>query len=351
MNDSALPPLRLGVCGLGYGLYHMQRLLAGPHGHRIEVRALADSNSQRCAAAAGVLGGATYPNLDAMLADAEIEAVALFTPPIHRAEQILKCVRSGRHVMTTKPLELDPEVALAALLEAERLGRCVFLNSPSPVLGEDLVQIGRWRSEHNLGRLIFAQSDCWYRSTEKPDGSWYDDPRLCPGAPIFRLGIYGLNDLAALAGEPVEVQVSLARILTGRPTPDVAQMSVRFAEGTLGCIRATWCCDPIRDNQVSEYVFERGTIRRDYNSRDHRNASHTTLLLDAVDQEGNLFQRTAEISNQLVNSAYRWDLFHQAVRGRTIPDRLSAEQIVAGVRLVGLMKRALEGTGVWSHGT
>ena len=345
MNSSAnLAPLRIGLCGLGYGLKHFDSLLKSPHAARIDLRAVCDLRADR----RQKFKKPGYETLDQMLAEADIEAVALFTGPAGRANLIRKAIRAGKDVMTTKPFELSAAEAIDVLGEARSLGRTVFLNSPAPVLGEDIRQILKWQRAHNLGRLIFARCDSWYRAIESPDGSWYDDPRQCPVAPIFRLGIYGINDILALVeGQIMEVQVLQDRVLTGRPTPDVAQLGIRFSQGTVACVRATWCCGPIRDNQVSEFVFERGTISRTYSTRDHRTAAETILTLDAVDLNERLFSDEARISNLVVNSAYRWDIFHAAVRGLRTDDLLSAEQIVAGIRVVERMKQAVEAGGLW----
>ena len=199
-----------------------------------------------------------------------------------------------------------------------------------------------------MGKLIFVRSDSWYKATESADGTWYDDPLRCPVAPIFRLGIYGINDILALAeGKLVELQVLEDRVLTGRPTPDVAQLGMKFSEGTIACVRATWCCGPIRDNQVSEFVFERGCIDRTYSARDHRNAEYSILRLDAFDKDERVFSDECKISNLVVNSAYRWDLFHRAVRGIETPDLLTPEQIVAGIRVIERMSEAVRAGGVW----
>lgn len=340
-------PLQIGVCGLSYGLYNMDRLQRSDEGRFVRIRALCDAQPARLASGVARFGCPGYASLDQMLAaEPEIEAVALFTPPAGRAELVGQLIRAGKHVMTTKPLELDPAAALRVLHEARLLDKVVFLNSPAPVLGDDLRQILAWQREFNLGQLIFMQSDCWYWGQQRPDGTWYDDPARCPAAPILRLGIYGINDVLPLADELVELHVNLARVRNLRPMPDVGQLSLRFASGAMACIRATWCCEPIRDNQVSEFVFEHGTIRRDYSTRDHRNAPETKLELEAVDGQG-LVRKTAVIRNTQVNSAYRWDLFHACIRGEPVPDLLSPEQTVAGVRVIGAMVEALANGGVW----
>lgn len=357
MSDSPSPvvspplnsaPVKIGVCGLGYGLHHMRHLVRSPQSHHVQIQAACDERALRRAEGARVLGCPDYASLTAMLAAADIEAVALFSGPVGRAELIRQILRAGKHVMTTKPFELDAAAGLAVLHEAQVRGLTVFLNSPAPVLGADLLQIMRWRERYGLGRLIFTRMDSWYRSTEKADGSWYDDPGLCPVAPIFRLGIYGLNDTLALAaGHLAEVQVLQSRVLTGRPTPDVAQLALRFSDGAMACIRASWCCGPIRDNQVSEFVFEHGAIWRDYSLRDHRSAPDTVLTLEASTPDGGLVNDRAIISNLEVNSAYRWDLFQRAVRGETIAGLLSPNQIMAGVRVVAAMIHAARHGGVW----
>ncbi len=92
--------------------------------------------------------------------------------------------------MTTKPFELDPKAAMATLREARRRHRIIHLNCPAPLLSPDLEQIERWREEFQLGKPVGARADAWTNYREKADGSWYDDPKLCPVAPIFRIGIY-----------------------------------------------------------------------------------------------------------------------------------------------------------------
>jgi len=349
MNPTSQPdPIRIGVCGLGYGLEHISRLLSSPSSAFVRVEAICDSRADRLRMASSRLGITAYSDLSSMMAGAPIEAVALFTGPSGRARLIREVIHAGKHVMTTKPFELDAREGLEVLEEARRIGRVVFINSPAPVLGQDIQVIRSWRDKHSLGRLIFSLCDCWYSSWEKADGTWYDDPKLCPAAPIFRIGIYGINDILSIADDELaELQVLQSRVRTGRPTPDVAQLSLRFSGGSMATVRASWCCDPVRDNQASEFVFERGVIRRTYSTPYHWTATQTVLKLEAVDAQGKIFEDTAVVSNQYTNSAYRWDLFHAAVRGTLTEPIFPPERLVGGIRVIEIMKKALENGGVW----
>jgi predicted dehydrogenase len=275
-----------------------------------------------------------------MLAESDIEAVALFTGPAGRAGLIHRILHAGKHVMTTKPFEVDPEAGLAVLKEAAELGLVVHLNSPSALPGDDIRQILSWQREHNLGDLIFANMDGWYQRREEADGSWYDDPVLCPVAPCFRLGIYCINDLMLLAGTPLEVQVLESRKLTGRPTPDIAQLSIRFEGGAIATVRNSFCSTPTRGVHGSELVFERGVVLRSYDGENHFTAPNITLKLEAIADNGRRRCEEALIPANRASHAYRWDAFHRAVRGVSREGEITLETISNGIRIVTAMARA-----------
>src|SRR5262249_4882665 len=153
-----------------------------------------------------MLGVRTYESLDEILADPVIPAVGLYTGPSRRADLLRKIIRAGKHVMTTKPFELDPHAALEVMQEARSRGCIVHLNSPAPVMPLDVSQIKQWQTEFRLGEPVACRADVWAGYREKADGSWCDDPELCPVAPIFRLGIYLINDLLEIFGPADEVQ-------------------------------------------------------------------------------------------------------------------------------------------------
>ena len=227
--------LRVGVVGLRFGLAYMETLMRTPRGKGLlDVKAVCDADPVKLAAGERALGGRGCTDLDMMLDDPEVEAVALFTGPVGRAALVRKIVRAGRHVMTTKPFELDPDAAAEALAEAARLGKVVHLNSPAASTPDDVRRIMTWQKKYDLGRPLAAHWQTWCRYREKADGSWYDDPRQCPVAPIFRLGIYALNDLLYFFTRPSEVHVTHSRLFTGRPTPDHALLTVKFADGGAG---------------------------------------------------------------------------------------------------------------------
>ncbi|RZU11377.1 putative dehydrogenase [Kribbella rubisoli] len=248
------------VVGLRFGRTMLQTLGGSP---RIDLVGVCDLDQDLAAAVAADQGLRHYADLDEILADPDVAAVGLFTSPVGRAALLSRIVRAGKPVVTTKPFEIDPDRARAVLDEARDRAVVVRLNSPSSSPTTELALVDQWRAQHDLGRPIGAQAAVWASYQEAPDGSWYDDPLLCPAAPITRLGVYLVNDLVRLMGPAKRVQVLSSRVRTGRPTADNAQLALTFQGGALATVFASFCVDDglAYGNELTVH-YERGTVSR-----------------------------------------------------------------------------------------
>ena len=325
-----MAPVNLVVVGLHFGRTMMNDLL--PTGSAaVRIVGVCDLDLELAASTAEAIGVRRYTDLAAVLADPGVHAVALFTGPAGRAGLIRQAVRAGKHVMTTKPFELDPYTADEVLREARRLGVVIQLNSPSPVVTADLVQIGDWRDTFELGRAVGAQGGVWASYQESPDGSWYDDPDRCPAAPVTRLGIYLVNDLVRLFGPASRVQVLESRLRTGRPTPDNAHLSIGFPGGAIGAVFASFSVDdgrPYRDRLTVNY--ERGTI-----TRTREEGSVVRLELARAGHPVQVVDLTAA-----PGGGYDWGAFARAVRSGLENTDSNLSEIVGGVCVLEAMGRA-----------
>jgi myo-inositol 2-dehydrogenase/D-chiro-inositol 1-dehydrogenase len=100
-------PLRVGICGLGrMGRLHAEQLARYTPGCTL-VAACSPEAAER-AWAHDTLGVATlYDDLPALLADPQVDAVALVTPTALHADQTIAALEAGKHVFVEKPLALD----------------------------------------------------------------------------------------------------------------------------------------------------------------------------------------------------------------------------------------------------
>jgi predicted dehydrogenase len=331
-------PIKIAVVGLNFGAWMIENeLLSEFAGKYVRIAAVCDAREDKAREWADKLNVPYCTDLEQLLANPEIEAAALFTGPVGRARLIEKIIEAGKHVMTTKPFENDSEEARRVLARARELGITVHLNSPAPELRGDLRQVQEWIRTLDLGRPVAfrAETTCSYR--EKPDGSWYDDPQLCPAAPIFRLGIYLINDCVRFFGEVEQVSVFQSRLFTGRPTADNAQLSLLFTNGALGNVFASFCID---DKQYYKTAFtmnfERGTICRNIGPRPHSTDRRPNLMQVAAVHNGRQVIESVEAES---NEGYQWDVFYATVRGERTDDPAYHDQIVTGIRVIEMMKR------------
>lgn len=343
-KPTSAAPVRIVVVGLNFGRHIVERL-GGDDGHPdMRLTGLCDLDRTKAEALSKAHGGLPiYDSLDDVLADPDVDAVGLFTGPEGRARLLQTIIRAGKDAMTTKPFEQSPEAARAVLEEARQLGRVIHLNSPNPGISPDLQAISRWREELDMGAPVSIRSDVWTHYREEADGNWYDDPAKCPAAPVFRLGIYRINDMVRLFGRARRVYVTSTRLFTGRPTSDNAQLSIEFENGAIGNVFASFC---VRDGdhyrKTLTVNYERGTVYRDVGPERGDGIALTAVVNDDVWQPRRI---AASTTVETVSGDYDWSGFAAAVRGEPEAPSYDVEHVVEPIRIVGSMAES-ERTGL-----
>lgn len=337
MSSSGL--IQIGIMGLNFGRHIIEQLYARPAADHFKLAAVCDLDVEKASAFGVSHQVAAHFSLESLLADRSVSAVGLFTGPNGRASLIRRILHAGKDVITTKPFESDPDAALDVLREAQRLGRVIHLNSPGPVLSDDIGRILDWTRQHKLGAPIGARADVWASYRERADGTWYDDPGKCPVAPVFRLGVYLINDLIRLFGPVRDVQVLQSRIFTGRPTADNAQLNLLFENGALGNIFASFCVnDGDHYRNALTLNFENGTIYRNAGPERVGNQSELALVMNRANRR-EVVERAIVAGT---SGSYQWEAFARAVRGEKTANETTPEQIVAGLRVIQAMSRRAE---------
>mgnify|MGYP001377769551 CR=1 FL=1 len=328
--------IKMVLVGLRFGRMIVEgQLLEGPGKEYIDLVGVYDLDEKKCREVSEAHNIKAYNSWDEILNDPEIEAVGLYTGPNGRADLIRNIMQAGKHVMTTKPFELDPEAALKVMQEARESGKVVHLNSPSPLPTAEVALIKEWEKEYQLGRQISIHWETYGDYNEKADGSWYDDPARCPVAPIFRLGIYGINLILRLSGKVSQMNVLQSRIRTGRPTPDNALLSLLFESGSIGTIYASFC---IKDgkyypNRMAIH-YERGYITVEPSLE----SDEVIVKLQIMGDNSKAETKQVEFKSIETGGQYQWHNFYEAVRnGTPLPGEIEPEQIAEAIKIIKRM--------------
>ena len=341
MNNS-ITPLRLGLVGLRFGAGLAQRqIFNDPENQKyVRIVKVCDRIREKADAYGEKNNIPVCYDLDDLLKDPEIEGIMLMVPPAGRASLIRKCIDAGKHVLTTKPFELDPEAALEVLKYAREKNVIVHLNSPAPMPSFDLKQIREWQAKYDLGRPVAAHWESYAKYSEKADGSWFDSYDSCPAAPIFRLGIYGINELIAIMGKVENVEVVTGRIATGRPTPDNAQLMMRFESGAIGSIYSSLCVgDGVYYPAGMTLHFQNGTIfKRQVRTYADNDFTRVELSLRVV-VNGEVIEESAAFPATGRSGAYQYANFALSCRQGYQEGETSPETIAEGIRVIAEMKK------------
>ena len=195
-----------------------------------------------------------YDDLDAMLADAAVDAVFIASPNSLHAQHGIKAAAAGKHVLVEKPMTTTLEDSVA-LVQACR-SRGVKLG-----VGFELrchpghVTARRQVAQGTLGTITMAQAQWGFgvRGQETPEPrtglrQWWMQPEMIGGAAaIMGTGVHTIDLLRFLLGQ----EVTEVAALTNGQTPDqpletIAALNLRFSGG---CIATVFCGRTLPDSR------------------------------------------------------------------------------------------------------
>lgn len=245
-------PVRFAVVGCGViGTLHA-RALAGRAD--AELRAVLDVDPAAAAALAQQVAATGRPapvvasSLEQLLDCGEVDAVAVCTPSGRHAEVAVPVLRSGRHVLVEKPLEVTVPAALPIRRAAAAAGPDVVAAvvsqhrfDPASVAVRAEIAAGR------LGRLGSATATVpWWRADAYYGSApWRGTRALDGGGALENQGIHTVDLLLWLLGAPVDVLARVARVAhQDIEVEDVVAAVLRFASGALATVHATTAAAP-----------------------------------------------------------------------------------------------------------
>jgi predicted dehydrogenase len=121
--------LRLGILGLGEG---RSTISAALQSKKVELKMMCDRSEEVCKQRAEEFNFHNYTtDYQAMLEDAEIDAIAIYTPDHLHADHVKQALLHGKHVVCTKPFIDDLAKAKELIDLAEQTGKKAFVGQSS----------------------------------------------------------------------------------------------------------------------------------------------------------------------------------------------------------------------------
>ncbi|MCL2515859.1 MAG: Gfo/Idh/MocA family oxidoreductase [Microbacteriaceae bacterium] len=203
-----------------------------------ELVAVWDDDAARGQAAAERFGAAFEPDLDALLARDDIDAVTITTATSDHRDVMVKAARAGKHIFTEKLLA--PTVA-----EAEEIVRVCDENGVKLIVSLPRLYHGYTQVVRDVlasGRLGAVNYSRVRLSHDGAVANWLPDhfyvPELAFGLALADLGCHPVYLTQLFLGAQPKTIAATYTHVTGRPVEDNAVVTVTYDGGAIGVIEA-----------------------------------------------------------------------------------------------------------------
>ncbi len=165
---------------------------------KVKVKSLFDTNRKQAEILNKKLEGRIVESVDEIFNDNEIDIVCLFVPPWIRKEYVLKAVKAGKHIITTKPLaaSIDDCREMVKAVENSKIKCGVFYGRTGDAEIETYKNIF---DSNEIGNLALYKQDWIHHYPEWND--WATDPEK-NGGPFMDAMIHNLNTSRYLMNRP-----------------------------------------------------------------------------------------------------------------------------------------------------
>jgi predicted dehydrogenase len=256
--------IRVGLIG-GGGIASAHIAGYAQHTDVIRIAAVADAVAETAERRGAELGVPHFTDYNALLAEADIDAVDICLPHHLHRDAIIAAAKAGKHILCEKPLCLTPEEARdvqAAVSEAGVTLMCAHnqLFMPAVARAKELLESGK------LGTVYEVRTTDSFRNDFDPANmGWRAHASTSGGGELIDTGYHPSYLLMHLAGGvPAEATALLSthrlKFMEGE---DSAQVLFRFDNGVVGQLVTSWAYNPAPGTERFSAVAELGSLSSD----------------------------------------------------------------------------------------
>lgn len=230
--------VRFGVIGLGMGAARCKMIAATPGARLVAVADLDPKRREKIGAEYRVEGYAEYRK---MLERKDLDVVMVMTPSGLHGKIGMDAAAAGKHVVTTKPIDVSLENADALIGACKKAGVILAVDfdarySPDNNRVKEAIDGGRF------GKIVLGEARLkWFRSDEYflASGGWRGTWAMDGGGSLMNQTVHWVDILQWLMG-PVESVVGQIGIFNHKiETEDLGMAMLRFRSGAYGAILGT----------------------------------------------------------------------------------------------------------------
>jgi predicted dehydrogenase len=206
---------------------------------RVSFVGIWDADASRGAESAQRFSVPFFPDLDALLDQADVVAITSETAE-HRP-LIERAARRGRHILCEKPIATNLK-DVDAIAKAVSIAGVTFMQSFPKRFDPVNHEIKRLIDDGALGTIWLARVRHGHRHGLSEDfrSGWWADPARSGGGTLIDEGVHAADFLRWLFGDPENVQATVSNAALKLPVDDTAVAVFRWPGGLVGEIATGW---------------------------------------------------------------------------------------------------------------
>lgn len=252
--------IRIAVVGCGrISTNHFNAIEA--HAQSLQLVGVCDMDPTALRAAQSNYGVPGYDSLDALLETSGADLVALCTPSGMHPEQAIQVARTGRDVMTEKPMATRWQDGLRMVRACDEAGVRLFVVKQNR-RNATLQLLKRAMEKRRFGRVhmvtinVFWSRPQSYYDSAKWRGTWEFD-----GGALMNQASHYIDLVDWLIGPVDSVQAYVATLARNIQVEDTATVGIRWRSGALGSVNVTMLAYPKNFEGSITIIGENGTVR------------------------------------------------------------------------------------------
>jgi len=232
-------PVRMVVVGLGMGKNRCAQI-AETDG--IRLYGVCDINEERARTVAEMYGVPYSTDMNTFLNDPEVEVMYIVTPTGTHCDLAMQCFEAGKHVLTTKPMDVNYQKCDAAIAMAKEKGLLFGVDFDLHFRGP----LSELRNAVEGGffgeKIVSANVTLNIKRTQAyydENGKWRGTYAMDGGGALSNQGIHEINRLITVLGIPDEVRATAERQTFDIEAEDYGVTEWKYANGATARLTVT----------------------------------------------------------------------------------------------------------------
>lgn len=246
-----------GIIGQGIGHSRSHMAQTAPGGRLIATCDLLPDRRERAELDFGV---PSYEDYHKLLERRDIDVIGIFTPAGNRREIALDAFAAGKHVICTKPMEINIDRCDDMISAADKAGRRLVVDFGMRY-AKSLRALKKATEDGMFGRLMMSKAELrWYRNQEYYDwnGGWRGTWRLDGGGSLANQTVHYIDQVQWIMGPPASVCAYVGVFKHKIEAEDQGIAVVRWKNGGIGVISGATTSVPYVEMNLVEILGDRG---------------------------------------------------------------------------------------------